>query len=111
MRWRHSRATPIAFLFAAAIAAQSLAQERAHFHHIRLNVTNVEESIRFYSRVFGAVPVKFHGTIDALFTERSFLLFNKVNSPPPSDLVSGIWHIGWGGVDVKNEYEWWKGHG
>ena len=47
----------------------------------------------------------------ALFTERSLILFNKVAEPPPSDLTSGIWHIGWGGVDVKNEYEWWKGHG
>ena len=94
-----------------APSALAFAAEPAHFHHVRLNVTNVGESIRFYSRVFGAVPVKFHGTADALFTERSLILFNKVNEPPPHDLVSGIWHIGWGGVDVKNEYEWWKGHG
>src|SRR5262249_49429956 len=87
------------------------AEERAHFHHVRLNVTNVDESIRFYSRVFGAVPVKFDGVSDALFTERSLVLFNRVDSPPPSALVSGIWHVGWGGVDVKNEYEWWKAHG
>jgi catechol 2,3-dioxygenase-like lactoylglutathione lyase family enzyme len=99
----------VVLVFAAV--GQPFAQERAHFHHVRLNVTNVEESIRFYSRVFGAVPVKFRGASDALFTERSLIFFNKVAQPPPSDLVSGIWHIGWGGVDVKNEYEWWKGHG
>jgi len=106
-----SVATLIFVAFAAPSAAQPLADTRAHFHHVRLNVTNVDESVRFYSRVFGAVPVKFHGTADALFTERSLILFNKVTPPPPSDLVSGIWHIGWGGVDVKNEYEWWKAHG
>jgi catechol 2,3-dioxygenase-like lactoylglutathione lyase family enzyme len=92
-------------------AGRSHGEERAHFHHIRLNVTNVDESIRFYTRVFGAVPVKFHGTSDALFTERSLILFNKVQQPPKSDLNSGIWHIGWGGVDVKSEYEWWKSRG
>jgi catechol 2,3-dioxygenase-like lactoylglutathione lyase family enzyme len=61
--------------------------------------------------VFGAVPVKFRSVNDALFTERSLILFNKVTEQPPSELVSGIWHIGWGGVDVKNVYEWWKNHG
>ena len=29
---------------------------------------------------------------------------------PTDELNTGIWHIGWGGVDVKNEYEWWKKH-
>jgi catechol 2,3-dioxygenase-like lactoylglutathione lyase family enzyme len=98
--------------FAAALCSNSShGDEPAHFHHVRLNVTNVEKSIRFYSRYFGAVPVKFQGVADALFTERSLILFNKVDQPPPSDLTSGIWHIGWGGVDVKNEFEWWKERG
>ena len=86
------------------------ATEPAHFHHVRLNVTDVDKSIAFYQRVFGAVPVKFRGGTNALFTERSFILFNAVNDPPDSKLNTGIWHIGWGGVDVKNEYEWWKKH-
>src|SRR5882724_2266025 len=89
------------FVLVAIAQGQSIVHERAHFHHVRLNVTNVDESIRFYSRVFGAVAVKFHGVSDALFTERSLILFNKVAQPPPSELSSGIWHIGWGGVDVR----------
>jgi catechol 2,3-dioxygenase-like lactoylglutathione lyase family enzyme len=110
MKRRLATETLFAWLFSFAAVAMSLGQEAAHFHHVRLNVTNVEESIRFYSRVFGAVPVKFRGS-DALFTERSLILFNKVSEPPPNELVSGIWHIGWGGVDVKNEFEWWKNRG
>jgi catechol 2,3-dioxygenase-like lactoylglutathione lyase family enzyme len=102
----------IVLVLLARAAGQSVDDERrARFHHVRLNVTNVDESIRFYSRVFGAVPIKFHGVADALFTERSYILFNKVTDPPAADLTSGIWHIGWGGVDVKNEYEWWKERG
>jgi catechol 2,3-dioxygenase-like lactoylglutathione lyase family enzyme len=98
-------------LLAVGWANPCRAEERAHFHHVRLNITDVDKSIRFYARVFGAVPVKFQGIADALFTERSFILFNKVSEPPPSALTSAIWHIGWGGVDVKSEYEWWKKRG
>jgi catechol 2,3-dioxygenase-like lactoylglutathione lyase family enzyme len=84
--------------------------EPARFHHVLLNVTDPERSIRFYRRVFGALPIKFRGVSDALFVERSFILFNKVDAPPDATLNTGIWHIGWGGVDVKNEYDWWKNH-
>jgi catechol 2,3-dioxygenase-like lactoylglutathione lyase family enzyme len=112
--------TRIRILFAAVLIASGLscvgklaAQdiEAARFHHVMLNVTDPQKSIEFYRRVFGATPVKFRGASDALFTERSFLLLNKVAAPPDSKLNTGIWHIGWGGVDVKNEYEWWKRHG
>jgi catechol 2,3-dioxygenase-like lactoylglutathione lyase family enzyme len=84
--------------------------EPARFHHVMLNSIDPPKSIQFYSRVFGASPIKFRGVSDGLFTEKSFILFRKVDSPPDSKLNTGIWHIGWGGVDVKNEYEWWKNH-
>jgi catechol 2,3-dioxygenase-like lactoylglutathione lyase family enzyme len=78
---------------------------------VHLNVTNPAVSQRFYQRVFGATPIKFMGRLDALYTERSFILLTKVDAPPPSEIASGIWHIGWGGVDMPHEYEWWKAHG
>jgi len=93
-----------------SLRAAEPALEAARFHHVLLNVTDPKESIKFYSRVFGATPVKFRGVSDALFTERSFLLLNQVEKPPENKLNTGIWHIGWGGVDVANEYEWWKRH-
>ena len=55
----------------------------AHFHHVRLNVTDPAKTIDFYAKNLGAVETKYHGRVPALFTERSFLLFNKVDSPPP----------------------------
>lgn len=88
--------------------AQEQNVEPARFHHVRLNVLDPEQSIRFYCRVFGAVPIQFRGGPPALFTERSFILFNQVETPPDPTLNTGIWHIGWGGVDVKGLYEWWK---
>ena len=109
--------TPVLLASAWAIvlagAERSTAQDAspARFHHVHLNVTDPQKSIEFYRRVFGAVPTKFRNVADALYTERSFLLLNKVDTPPETKLNTGIWHIGWGGVDVKNEYEWWKNHG
>jgi len=107
--WMIQSAATLCFvLFAQPLAAQTV--EPARFHHVMLNVVEPQKSIQFYSRVFGASPVKFSGAADALFTEKSFILLNKVDQPADSKLNTGIWHIGWGGVDVKNEYEWWKRH-
>lgn len=97
-------------MWMAAAKAEEPTVEPARFHHVLLNVTNPTKSQQFYSRVFGASPIKFRGVADALFTEKSFILFNKVDTPPNHTLNTGIWHIGWGGVDVKNEFEWWKRH-
>ncbi len=87
------------------------AAEPAHFHHVRLNVTDVSKSMAYYEKVFGAVPIRFRGGEPGLFTERSFILFNEVSEPPVHTLDTGIWHIGWGGVDVKSEFAWWQKQG
>jgi catechol 2,3-dioxygenase-like lactoylglutathione lyase family enzyme len=111
----YARSATVRTCFAAAWTLlgvmPSRGEEAAHFHHVHLNVTNPSETMRFYQHVFGAVPVKFMGKRDALFTERSFILMTKVDMPPPAAIKSGIWHIGWGGVDVPHEYQWWKARG
>jgi catechol 2,3-dioxygenase-like lactoylglutathione lyase family enzyme len=92
-------------------AAAQAPPEPASFHHVHLNVADPQKTIEFYQRVFGAVLVKFQGVADALFTERSFILMNKVSRPAPAELTTAIWHIGWGGVDLPNEFNWWKAKG
>ncbi len=82
------------------------AVEAGHFHHIHLNVTDPSETIQFYRRFFGANSVKYRGVSDALFTEKSFILLNAVEAPPPSHLATSLWHIGWAGVDGPSEFEW-----
>jgi len=104
----------LAASLAAALVLQQPAvkvQEQARFHHVHLNVTDPQKTLAFYAKVFGASPVKFGGSADALFTERSFLLLQKVPAPSPSALTTGIWHIGWGGVNVPVEYEGLKAGG
>lgn len=97
-----------ALLLSVSVYAET---EPAHFHHVRLNVTDPEATIEFYTRVFGATPTRYANSVDALYTERSFILFNVVDKPPPSALKSGLWHIGWGGIDMPHKFEWLKSQG
>ncbi len=111
MHARLSRIFAVVAMLAAGAPDLCADDERAHFHHVHLNVVDPAASSEFYTRIFGAVPVSYANAIPALFTERSFLLFNKVSAAPPFALESGIWHIGWGGVDMPSEYEWFKKQG
>ena len=47
----------------------------------------------------------FAGLGDAVWTGDSWLLFTKVAAPPPSEMLSGIWHIGWGAEDMQSTYQ------
>lgn len=95
----------------ASLTAQPAAVEPAHFHHVRLNVTDPGKTLGFYKRFFGAVEVKYRGVVPALFTERSYILLNKVDAPPPSGPRTALSHIGWAAVTGKDEYEWLKKQG
>ena len=97
--------------FVACLSVHAEDIESARFHHVHLNVTDTARTLEFYPRIFGAIEIQYANTVPALFTERSFILLNQVDSPPPAALRSGLWHIGWGGVDVPNEYEWFKAQG
>jgi len=101
----------IAFAIALIVCAAARGNEPAHFHHVHLNVTDPARTIAYYIKMHGATPVKYRGVADAAFTERSFILMNKVDTAAPNALESGLWHIGWGGRDVPSEYEWFKNNG
>jgi catechol 2,3-dioxygenase-like lactoylglutathione lyase family enzyme len=76
----------------------------AHFHHVHLNTTEAAAAIAFYTSKFKARKESFAGLGDAVWTGDSWLLFTKVDAPPPSELLSGIWHIGWGAEDMQSAY-------
>lgn len=78
---------------------------RVHFHHVHLNVSNPEESIKFYTSKFDCERATFAGQQGAVWAQKSWLLFNKVASTPKLDLTSAIWHIGWGAENMKETYQ------
>ena len=43
--------------------------------------------------------------MDAVWAQKSWLLFTKVGAPPPWELTSAIWHFGWGAEDMKATYQ------
>jgi catechol 2,3-dioxygenase-like lactoylglutathione lyase family enzyme len=77
----------------------------AHFHHVHLNSVDPAAAIEFYTSRFKARRESFAGLGDAVWTGDSWLLFTKVATPPPSELVSGIWHIGWGAQIMQATYQ------
>lgn len=83
----------------------------ASFHHVRLNTTDINQTVAHYDKFYGACPIKYANSSDALLTERSFILFNEVNDLPDSNLGSSLWHIGWSGVDGASEFNWRKKEG
>jgi catechol 2,3-dioxygenase-like lactoylglutathione lyase family enzyme len=83
--------------------AQTLSD--AHFHHLHLNSTDPKAAIDFYTTKFDAEKALFAGVMDAVWTQKSWILVNKVAAAPPSEIVSTIWHFGWGAEDMKATYQ------
>jgi catechol 2,3-dioxygenase-like lactoylglutathione lyase family enzyme len=80
----------------------------AHFHHMHLNVVDREAAIAFYTSHFDARRAKWDGQ-DAVWTQRSWFLFNEVKTPPPTNAGTAINHFGWGAPDARAEFERQKG--
>ncbi len=88
------------------MGASVYAQESANFHHVHLNVVDPEKTIDYYEKYFSGVRSAFRDNADAILTDRSFLLLNKVDKAPEWELLSAIYHIGWGGVDGPSDFKW-----
>jgi catechol 2,3-dioxygenase-like lactoylglutathione lyase family enzyme len=77
----------------------------AHFHHLHLNATDPKADIEFYTTKFDAEKASFKGLIDGIWAQKSWILAQKVATAPPSEVVSTIWHFGWGAEDMKATYQ------
>ena len=88
----------------AASAAVASAQTQTHFHHVHVNSIDPAAAIDFYTTHLAAEKATFDGH-DAVWTQASWLLFTRVTQPPPSEIVSPLFHIGWGAEDMKAEFE------
>jgi catechol 2,3-dioxygenase-like lactoylglutathione lyase family enzyme len=77
----------------------------AHFHHLHLNTLDPAGAIDFYTSKFDCEKARFAGLADAVWAQKSWILFNKVKDPPPWHITSAIWHFGWGAEDMKAAYQ------
>lgn len=77
---------------------------QTHFHHAHLNSADPAAAMEFYTTHLNSEKAIFAGA-PALWTQQSWVLFNKTKQPPPSEVVSALFHIGWGAEDMKAEFE------
>jgi catechol 2,3-dioxygenase-like lactoylglutathione lyase family enzyme len=98
-----TRSVAIFVLSSTSAFAQTVAD--AHFHHLHLNATDPKADIEFYTTKFDAEKGSFKGLMDAIWAQKSWILAQKVSTPPPSEAVSTIWHFGWGAEDMKAAYQ------
>jgi catechol 2,3-dioxygenase-like lactoylglutathione lyase family enzyme len=75
------------------------------FHHIHLNSPDPKGAMDYHLARFEAVRDHPAGLDEGIRGHRTWILFRKVASPPPWQLTSGIWHIGWGAPDMPAEVE------
>src|SRR5260370_3431451 len=80
-------------------------QAETHFHHVMLNSTDPAAAIEFYTKKFDCEKGRFDGKQDAVWAQKSWLLFNKVKKAPEWELNSAICHIGWGAEDMPATYQ------
>jgi catechol 2,3-dioxygenase-like lactoylglutathione lyase family enzyme len=86
------------------LCASAPAFAQTHFHHAHLNSVDPAAAIEFYTTHLSGERASFDDR-DAVWTQKSWLLFTKVKQAPPSDIVSPLFHIGWGAEDMKAEFE------
>jgi catechol 2,3-dioxygenase-like lactoylglutathione lyase family enzyme len=98
-----TRSVAIFVLSCASAFAQTVSD--AHFHHLHLNATDPKADIEFYTTKFDAEKASFKGLIDGIWAQKSWILAQKVAAAPPSEVVSTIWHFGWGAEDMKATYQ------
>jgi len=75
----------------------------AHWHDITINTVDPAGAIDFYVKHFKAQKGTWNGQ-PAVWTQKSWMLFNKVAKPASANFTTAIWHIGWGAPDPKGEY-------
>src|ERR1700674_4328239 len=79
------------------------------FHHLHLNSVDPEAAIGFYIRQFPSTSKGSWGGFPALKSPNNILvLFTKVDTPPPTEPQSAIWHFGWHVTDARHSPETYR---
>jgi len=94
----------VSILIVSTNAQIQMAHPVAHFHHVHINATDPAASIAFYTSRFDCEKATFSDGRPAIHAQNSWILFNRVAAQPPSEILSAIWHIGWGAEDMPAAY-------
>lgn len=75
------------------------------FHHVHLNSVDPIAAVAWYAAAFPSTSKTTVAGFPALQTGTMYLLFTKVNTPPPTSPQTAIWHFGWHVVDSMKDLE------
>jgi predicted enzyme related to lactoylglutathione lyase len=75
------------------------------FHHVHLNSMDPPKAIDFYTRTFDVTKRATLAGFEGIQSEKIYLLFDKVKSPPATAPDSAIWHFGWGSAAMETDYQ------
>ncbi len=92
-------------LFLALAVFRCALAQPAHFHHLHLNAADPAAAIDFYTSKFDCTKARLDGAEDAVQAQNAWLRFQKAPAAPPWELVSAIWHFGWGAEDMPATYQ------
>jgi catechol 2,3-dioxygenase-like lactoylglutathione lyase family enzyme len=76
----------------------------AHFHHVQMNVKSRDASIAWYLARLPGMKTKYVDGQDALWVQRSWLLFHEAPGAIPLEAGTAVQHFGWGNPDVPAEF-------
>ena len=74
--------TFLVFSSISVISQDKPPELKAHFHHVHLNVTDPKAAADFYTSKFDCEKAQFADKQDAVWAQKSWLLFNKVKTAP-----------------------------
>lgn len=83
-------------LIATVLGAQT------RLHSVHLNSIEPDAAISYYTKTFGAERRTYRGS-PAVWANGTYLLIDQAKAAPKAAIISGIWHIGWGGGDNMKE--------
>jgi catechol 2,3-dioxygenase-like lactoylglutathione lyase family enzyme len=79
------------------------------FHHLHLNSVDPDRAMDFYTRQFPSTAKGEWGGFPVLKSPNNVIvLFTKVDTPPPTEPQSAIWHFGWHVPDARVSLETYK---
>jgi hypothetical protein len=86
----------------AQVPAGEAVQLGIRFHHVHLNSVNPAAAAAYYPKAFTtSAQTTFNGYEAIRTVNGPYLLFTKVNTPPPTQPQSAIWHFGWNTPDSR----------
>src|SRR3989475_2300851 len=99
----------VVVLSAGLIRAQNEPLGTPGFHHLHLNSKNPAAAIDFYTEQFTSTSRTTFAGAPALKSPNDVLvLFTKVNTPPPLQPQTAVWHFGWHVTDVRKNLQTYK---